>query len=242
MRIGVSSKPIGGFGWLKRIPLLGSGLVEINHRHCYIPFDTKYLEIKKKYYEGYSFSMHSWTRQVMFDSEGFVTAETSIIRAEAELLSRLGGTELITHLGKGEWTEAKLDSLRGLIKDCKAFGVDLIFESGLDFAGDFLFLKKIPELKYNLDLGHFHMAIKQDRLGCTADEFLNEMNERIVYCHAHNNDGVRDRHWAVTKGDLDWRSVLSRLTNLKTVIVEVNEISDIKPSVEALQDFFSSSA
>ncbi|MBW3019438.1 hypothetical protein KY329_04620, partial [Candidatus Woesearchaeota archaeon] len=100
-------------------------------------------------------------------------------------------------------------------------------------------LNRFPDLGYNLDLGHMNVALQTGHLGIQLDEFLDKVKDRVVYIHAHNNNGQKDQHIALSDGILDWKHVLDNLdlSRVKKIIIECNLKEDALKSREALYKY-----
>ena len=104
------------------------------------------------------------------------------------------------------------------------------------------FFDKFPEIKYNLDLGHLNVSVGNKTLGMSLDDFIEKVKDKIVYIHAHNNNGKEDEHTGLDNGTLDWKHVLDmlNLTRVKKIIIEVKRGSQIKKSKELLEAYLNS--
>lgn len=74
------------------------------------------------------------------------------------------------------------------------------------------------------------------------EDFLARVRDRVVYIHAHNNDGIKDQHNALDKGTLDWKHVLDKidLSRVKELIIEATgrEGRNFKRTKELLERYF----
>jgi len=117
----------------------------------------------------------------------------------------------------------------------------MIYESNGFFYGKTCLdiLKRFPKLKYNLDLGHLNTALGNKTLCMSLDEFINKIKDRVVYIHAHNNNGKKDEHVSLEKGTLDWKHVLNMLdlSKIRKIIIEVNGIAGIKKTKKLLENY-----
>jgi sugar phosphate isomerase/epimerase len=100
-------------------------------------------------------------------------------------------------------------------------------------------LNSFPRLNYNLDLGHLNTSIGCKTLGMDLNNFLDKIKSRVVYIHAHNNNGINDEHKSLDKGTLDWREVLNRLNIFKArkIIIEIKTKEDILNTKRLLEDY-----
>ena len=58
--------------------------------------------------------------------------------------------------------------------------------------------------------------------------------------HVHNNIGEMDLHTSLRKGTLDWKHVLDLLDfkNIKKIIIEQHEMSDVRSTKKDLDAYF----
>ena len=82
-------------------------------------------------------------------------------------------------------------------------------------------------------------AIGNKTLGMSLKEFIKKIKSRVIYIHAHNNNGMIDEHKSLDKGNLDWRFLLDNLdiTKIRKIIIEVRATQDILNTKKLLQDY-----
>ncbi len=61
-------------------------------------------------------------------------------------------------------------------------------------------------LSVNLDIGHVNANSSR-----SLEDWISGLSDRIRYVHLHNNGGVLDDHWALSKGEIDIAKVLDLL-------------------------------
>lgn len=66
-----------------------------------------------------------------------------------------------------------------------------------------------PNVGLTLDIGHA-ATVGQEAVG-----FLNAVKEELVHVHMHDNNGVRDEHLPLGKGQIDYRSFLATLSDIR---------------------------
>lgn len=67
-------------------------------------------------------------------------------------------------------------------------------------------------LKACVDIGHAEMF---KCMNYSARKMLEEMGDRVVCLHIHDNDQFKDRHWPPLRGKIDYKDVAKGLKNIK---------------------------
>lgn len=223
--IGVTSQVIRRSKWYKAVAPLGFDAVEINRRHSKLHLSAFHLEKIKCYLCGLQISLHSATTGVFQALENFTTAELAVLKAEVDVARILGAGELVFHINASRLTAAKGRRLRPLIDYAHHCGVLPVYESdaGMNAKQVLNVLDMFPDIAYALDLGHLNNGWGRNLLGCSIDGFIDKIRHRVVYIHANNNDGIRDQHFGLERGCLNWRAVLDRINpcRIRKIIIEV---------------------
>ena len=223
--IGVTSQIIRTSKWYKAITPLGFEAVEINRRNSKLYMSTFYLEKIKRYLQGLRISLHSATTGIFQALESFSSAELAVLRAEVDIARILDAGELIFHINANRLDHSNGERLRPVIDYALHCGVLPVYESdaGLNAKQVLRVLDMFPDVGYALDLGHLNNGWGRNLLGCTVEAFVKKVNHRVVYIHANNNDGIKDQHYGLDQGCLDWRSVLDLfdLRQIRKIIIEV---------------------
>lgn len=63
-----------------------------------------------------------------------------------------------------------------------------------------------PRLSICLDIGHANIHSLQ-----SLDDWIKGLGDKIKYVHLHNNDGVKDCHWGLCRGEIEILSILELL-------------------------------
>lgn len=116
-----------------------------------------------------------------------------------------------------------IDNLKEAVKECEKYQVKLALEntnlmpkgSPIFYLGDnlqdfqriFLGIKS-PWLNLCLDLGHAHT-----NEGIIP--YLKEFGPKIISVHFHDNDGRKDDHRNIGNGNIVWKKVMIKFSNLK---------------------------
>ncbi len=188
-------------------------VLEIKSKDSNLGFNIKKVLRVKEAIKGKDVSMHTQTSRI-FSCFGhgvpdFNEAELHVLKAEIILCKILKIKEMIIHLKQDKLTKGEESRFRELLNFAKKKKVEIIYESNGYFKASTCLdvLKKFPKLNYNLDLGHLNTAVVNKTLGMDLDKFLEKVKKRIVYIHAHNNNG-KDKHQGIDEGSLDWEHVL----------------------------------
>ena len=133
-----------------------------------------------------------------------------------EYCAQLGGRIAVVHVSgpvEEGWYEESVRMSKAFVEELKSIADKL----GIRLALENLWRSDRPQLGYSLaelaqafpdeELGFCldtgHAAI--NRVDITTD--LQAAGQRLLSVHAHNNDGLRDRHWLPPQGVLDWLEV-----------------------------------
>jgi sugar phosphate isomerase/epimerase len=200
----------------------------------------------KEYLKGKDLSFHTQTSRIFscnnHNLPEFNEAELNIVKAEIIACKILGIKEFIFHLKQEELTKEEEKLWKGILSFAKKKGVEMIYESNQKFSGEVCldFLKRFSKTNYNLDLGHLNTAIGNKTLGMDLDKFIEKVKGRIIYIHAHNNNGIEDEHKSIENGTLDWRGIFNKLdmSKVKRIIMEVKGTEDILKTRDALENYF----
>ncbi len=239
--IGVTTQVIRNSKWYKAVAQLGFDTLEINRRNSKLHLSTFYLEKIKRYLQGLHISLHSATTGIFQALESFSSAEVAVLRAEVDIARILGAGELIFHINAGRLDDSKRRILRPVIDYAHDCGVLPIYESdaGMNAGQVLKVLGMFPDIGYALDLGHLNNGWGRNLLGCRIDTFIGKIKHRVVYIHANNNDGIRDQHYGLEQGCLDWRAVLNRFDtlNIRKIIIEVCSAEHLDDSHRVLRSY-----
>lgn len=241
-QVGITTQVIRQAKWYKHVSDLGFNTVEINRQNSKLHFNLFFLEKVKRYMRGFDLSIHSGTSGIFQPRESFTKANLAILTAEVDICSFLEARQFVFHLSDGFMTSANKKRLREVLSYAADSGVDMLYESNSALVADYAYdiLESFPELGYVLDLGHLNNGYGSGKLGCTIDDFLRQVRNRVVYVHASNNSGQHDDHSGLQNGTLDWRHVLDMLdvAKLKKIIVEVRDINMVHDSAIELIRYF----
>jgi sugar phosphate isomerase/epimerase len=240
-KIGVSGKISPGHGWSKRLGDSEFDTIEIHSIHNRFSFNQKTIHAIKKNIGHKDLSFHTATMMIFHKEDKFTKAELAHLKAEIKFSELLNIKEIIFHLNTKPLRENQIKDFQEVIDYANKKNVELIYEGNSHMNENTIYsiLMQFPKLNFNLDLGHFNISVNK---GLIKDplEFIERLKDRIVYVHAHNNDGNHDSHLAINQGTLDYKDTLSRLNNeiLKKVIIEVKDIEHARISYKLLNKFY----
>jgi|APSaa5957512622_1039677.scaffolds.fasta_scaffold00262_6 sugar phosphate isomerase/epimerase len=239
-----SKKPLIGLSTLifhKNKGMFSEKTVEINSKDPDFKFRRKSLEAIKKELKGKNLSMHSLTKRVFTEKDKDLRKmEINILKSEIIACKFLGCKELIVHLKQEKLNKNEVEIFKELLSFSKKYKVEILYEPNGKFNGNFFIynLKQFKNLKVNLDLGHLNTAVVNKTLKISSDEFLKSVKDKIVYIHAHNNNG-KDQHIGLNEGSLDWKGVLDKinLKKVRKIIIELHDFSYYKSTKKALTEY-----
>ncbi len=241
-KIGINTSTFNQKEWYKEIGKSEYKVLEIGRRNATLYLDPAWINKIKPYLKGFDLSLHSGTVKVFTENVQFTNTELDMLKSEIIICEMIGAKELIFHLKHDKLTKKEASQLRKVLNYAKKHNVEMIYESNGIIVADVAldFLKRFPDINYNLDLGHLNNGYGRGMLGCEIDEFINKIKNRIVYVHAHNNSGKKDEHIALRDGTLDWKHVLNLLdmSVVRKIIMEVKSLDDIIKTQKDLDSFF----
>jgi sugar phosphate isomerase/epimerase len=225
---------------------LNFDVLEITTKDPKFTFNIKKVLKIKEYLKGKDVSMHTQTSRIfscnVHKVPSFNEAELNVLKAEIIVSKILGIKELIFHLKQEKLTKKEKSILKGILLFAKKKNVELIYESNQNLIASTCLdvLASFPKLQYTLDLGHLNTSIGNKTLGMDLNEFIDKIKNRVIYVHAHNNNGLEDEHKSLEKGTLDWKSVLDKLdlSKIRKILMEVRTAEDILNTKKLLEDYF----
>ena len=90
-------------------------------------------------------------------------------------------------------------------------------------------------VKACVDIGHAEMF---SHVNYSARKMLEEMKNRVVCLHIHDNDKIRDKHWIPFRGSIDFKDVskgLKKINYKYDLVAEINLTSDIDTYKKGLE-------
>jgi len=216
-------------------------IMEISAKDPAFLFRRKTFEKIKKHLKGKSLSMHSQTKSI-FEEKNKCLRDLEIRILESEILACefLGCDELVVHLKQDKLKKKEIETFSDVLNFAKKHGVEILYEINSKLvAENFLFnLSKFRSLNVVLDFGHLNAAIVNEDIGMDIDKFIGAVRDRVVYIHAHNNNG-EDSHIGLDAGSLDWKGVLDKLDlgKVRKIIIELHNFSYYKSTRKLLMNY-----
>lgn len=178
--------------------------------------------------------------------EKLATRAIEILTEALSFTRSLGGSLANTHLGvahgEKDPIERALIRLAKVREDARDLGIDISIENQESSCNGILntpedverLLATRPDADLTYDPGHGNTH------GFGVEAFLPALFPHIRYLHLHDNNGTRDEHLALGRGNLDLRHLfleLGRRANRYQDIPAVLELApeDLKPSMDALK-------
>lgn len=240
-KIGMTTKSFGFSKWYKEMQDSKCKVIEINKRSVKFYLIPKWIEKIKPYLKGFDLSLHSGTTKVFTKNKQFTKTELEMLKSEILICEMLGIKEFVFHLKNEKLDEKEASQIREIINFAKQKKIKMIYESNGLLVGDIAldFLKRFPDVNYNLDLGHLNNALGNNMLGYDIDDFINKIKDRVIYVHAHSNNSKKDEHKALRDGNLDWKKVLDLLDlkKVKRIMSETRTQEDDYKNLEDLKTY-----
>lgn len=123
-----------------------------------------------------------------------------------------------------EGIDFQVYTLKKLVKVAKRYGLKIMYES-IDTKKDSLrnvgdVLRKVPGLYFHMDVGHVNLFRRK------PVSFVRKFHKKLVHIHLHDNNGEKDEHKSMGKGNVDfWKLVkeLKRVGYDGTITLEIFE-------------------
>lgn len=168
-----------------------------------------------------------------------------VIRESIDFSASLGSSMVNTHLGvrsgRGPHIPRAATRLSKIASEYGEMGMEISVENQESNCNGILntprdvetLAESYPEVKLTYDAGHGNTH------GIGVAQFLPAVIDRLRYLHLHDNNGVRDEHLALGRGNLDMPLLVDRLVdcNLRDAIPLTFELSpeDFAPSLSYLK-------
>lgn len=138
------------------------------------------------------------------------------------------------------WADRMVDFWNEFLEGKSGIGVCMENVFDPEYTGILEVAERIvhPDFGLCLDIGHAHCFSETPVL-----EWAKRLGSHIRHVHIHDNDGSRDAHWALGKGNIPLDQVLPALhaaNPAMTWTIECNSLEDIRSSGHYIQDFLKS--
>ncbi|PKO20102.1 hypothetical protein CVU37_01135 [candidate division BRC1 bacterium HGW-BRC1-1] len=133
-------------------------------------------------------------------------AGVALVRNRLEMTAHLGGDAVVMHIPSGPPSGALRRSLDALQPVVRSTGVRIAIENG-QFPSIITLLSEYPPdfLGHCYDSGHANMTNGGGIGG------LDQIKDRLLVVHLHDNDGQRDQHKLPFSGTVNWPSLAKTL-------------------------------
>ena len=117
--------------------------------------------------------------------------------------------------------EKTAKSFSMLAKFAEDVGIGITLENSWETVQDMnYFLKKVPYMKFNLDVGHAFVK------GGTplVISYIKKLNKKMTHMHMHDNNGKFDEHLSIGKGSIDFAKIIREIRRINydsTITLEV---------------------
>lgn len=169
------------------------------------------------------------------------------IRQSMDIASRIGAKSVIIHTNyvptfldddyENSWVDKNYKFLTKLLKDYP--DINIYMENMFDITPDMLTrlaerLKDYSNFGVCLDYAHLNVFGSKE---ISPEEWVNKLAPYIKHVHINDNDKIKDRHWALGKGSIDYGEFLDYYNKNfpeATVLIEVKGIDKIRESLNYL--------
>lgn len=170
------------------------------------------------------------------------------IRQSMDIASRIGAKSVIIHTNyiptfldddyENSWVDKNYKFLSRLLKDYP--DINIYMENMFDITPDLLArladrLKDYSNFGVCLDYAHLNVFGKD---ATTPLQWVEKLAPYIKHVHINDNDFIKDRHWALGKGSIDYKEFFD-LYNKNfpdaTVLIEVKGIDKIRESIRFIE-------
>jgi sugar phosphate isomerase/epimerase len=145
-----------------------------------------------------------------------------------EMARELKPEILVVHSGISEdikkweleklWSEETIKFWKEEIKKYEKEGIKIVIENLVEESPDVL-IKLCDAINSDffalcLDIGHMNVFSK-----LSPSEWVERMGKRLQYVHLHDNNGEKDEHLPVGKGNIDFDSFFNSIKNRDDIII-----------------------
>lgn len=232
--------------------------IEISRLPKHLSVDDEFEEMKDYLYKNLDGFENEITMHAQFSDLNVASLDKEIKKISEkryfqslELAKSINASTLLFHTNKKstkhlgaqkKFDEAFLNFWKFFIKEIEKTKLTAVLENVHERTPDFIrnVIKEInsPKLKASLDVGHVNVYSEID-----IEIWLNEYKNILHHMHLHNNFGDDDSHFAINKGNLDYKKIINTLkhNNLEPIIVfEVFNINDLKSSLDCFNKCYAS--
>jgi sugar phosphate isomerase/epimerase len=140
---------------------------------------------------------------------------------------------------KDIWLENSIETWQKVVEAATKIGLRVAVENVFDEEPEALqmLIEKIdsPDFGFCFDTGHFNLFST-----VTMEQWFKSLGSRLVEVHLHDNDGHADSHWALGRGNVDFKKFFGLLnvqTSEPVLTVEVKDKDGLETSLEQVKQF-----
>jgi sugar phosphate isomerase/epimerase len=140
---------------------------------------------------------------------------------------------------KDIWLENSIETWQKVVEAATKIGLRVAVENVFDEEPEALqmLIEKIdsPDFGFCFDTGHFNLFST-----VTMEQWFKSLGSRLVEVHLHDNDGHADSHWALGRGNVDFKKFFGLLnvqTSEPVLTVEVHDKDGLETSLEQVKQF-----
>jgi sugar phosphate isomerase/epimerase len=140
---------------------------------------------------------------------------------------------------KDIWLENSIETWQKVVEAANKIGLRVAVENVFDEEPEALqmLIEKIdsPDFGFCFDTGHFNLFST-----VTMEQWFKSLGSRLVEVHLHDNDGHADSHWALGRGNVDFKKFFGLLNvqiSQPVLTVEVHDKDGLETSLEQVKQF-----
>lgn len=176
-------------------------------------------------------------------------AGVKLVKNRIDLTAELGGDAIVMHIPTGIPYKPPIENLTSLRKSLDELE-PYAFKNNIKIAienmpeDNFKLIKQLLK-EYNPDFLGFCYDTGHGNMGKgNGLKFLDQLKDRLICVHMHDNDGTGDQHKIPSKGTIDWKAFMKLLRESsynKSLNAEVfngdemDEMQFLKETIESLQ-------
>jgi len=191
--------------------------------------EVKKLLNKYKKKDFFAIGHTSWYLTPGDELDEFREATIKVMKKNLRIFSDLNINLVNIHLiafsflSKKETAENFIETFKKLITMAKKYDIKIMIENcepsvDINMVGNVL--KKVPDLKLHLDVGHANLNYKKNK----TEDYFRRFKNKIAHIHVSDNHGGKDdEHLGIGKGNINWKKIVKILKKYnydKTITLE----------------------
>ncbi len=229
--------------WLDFLLKKNIKVIELSHGFTPIYFAQKDLDkITDAINKGVDISLHSGTTYLLNSDKEIAKQQLLLLKSEIKFASKVGIKNIVFHLH----SDLKADNkkIQVFLKSIIAFAnknkVTLCLENGSSgpwsISENLIKLfKKFKSMRHIIDVGHLNVAANGDIN--KFSKYLKKLKPYTEYFHIHDNNGIRDEHNEIGKGNIDFGVVFKYYSKNKyRFIIEARNFKSAVNSMKRINN------